>query len=86
MENLRLHYAQTLSHWMERFNENEDKVTAMYDDHFTRAWRMYLAGSMAAFRAGSLQLFQVIFTHGDNNRLPQSRQDLYNFPAAPEEA
>ena len=86
VENLRLHYAQTLSHWMERFNENEDKVTAMYDDHFTRAWRMYLAGSMAAFRAGSLQLFQVIFTHGDNNRLPQSRQDLYNFPAAPEEA
>lgn len=82
VENLRLHYAQTLTHWMQRFTENEAEVTDMYDDHFTRAWRMYLAGSIAAFRAGSLQLFQVVFTHGDNNRLPQSRNDLYAFPAA----
>ncbi len=84
VENLRLHYAQTLSHWMDRFNENQDQVVAMYDEHFARAWRMYLAGSIAAFRAGSLQLFQVVFTHGDNNQLPQSRQDLYTRPAAPE--
>ncbi|HET8800862.1 MAG TPA: cyclopropane-fatty-acyl-phospholipid synthase family protein [Marinobacter sp.] len=84
VENLRLHYAQTLSHWMDRFNASADEVTAMYDEHFTRAWRMYLAGSIAAFRAGSLQLFQVVFSHGDNNRLPQSRQDLYACPAAPE--
>ncbi|KAA1175662.1 class I SAM-dependent methyltransferase [Marinobacter salinexigens] len=82
VENLRLHYAQTLTHWMQRFTENEEEVTEMYDDHFTRAWRMYLAGSIAAFRAGSLQLFQVVFTHGDNNQLPQSRADLYSFPAA----
>ncbi|MEQ9545330.1 MAG: cyclopropane-fatty-acyl-phospholipid synthase family protein [Marinobacter sp.] len=84
VENLRLHYAQTLSHWMERFTANEEQVSEMYDEHFTRAWRMYLAGSIAAFRAGSLQLFQVVFTHGDNNRLPQNRQDLYTTPAAPE--
>ncbi|WP_297790504.1 cyclopropane-fatty-acyl-phospholipid synthase family protein [uncultured Marinobacter sp.] len=84
VENLRLHYAQTLTHWMERFTANEDQVSEMYDEHFTRAWSMYLAGSIAAFRAGSLQLFQVVFTHGDNNRLPQSRQDLYTTPAAPE--
>ncbi|MDX1597177.1 MAG: cyclopropane-fatty-acyl-phospholipid synthase family protein [Marinobacter sp.] len=84
VENLRLHYAQTLTHWMERFTANEDRVSEMYDEHFTRAWSMYLAGSIAAFRAGSLQLFQVVFTHGDNNRLPQSRQDLYTTPAAPE--
>ena len=85
VENLRLHYAQTLTHWMERFNDNQDKVADMYDEHFVRAWRMYLAGSIAAFRAGSLQLFQVVFTHGDNNRLPRNRQDLYTNPAAPEQ-
>lgn len=85
VENLRLHYAQTLTHWKERFDQNEDKVTAMYDEHFTRAWRMYLSGSIAAFRAGSLQLFQVVFSHGDNNAIPRSRQDLYTFPATPEE-
>lgn len=84
VENLRLHYAQTLSHWMNRFNASADEVTAMYDEHFTRAWRMYLAGSIAAFRAGALQLFQVVFSHGNNNRLPQSRQDIYHRPAAPE--
>lgn len=84
VENLRLHYAQTLSHWMDNFTANQDKVTEMYDEHFTRAWRLYLAGSIAAFRAGSLQLFQVVFTHGDNNQLPRSRQDLYTFPATPE--
>lgn len=84
VENLRLHYAQTLSHWMDRFTENQDQVSEMYDEHFTRAWRMYLAGSIAAFRAGSLQLFQVVFTHGNNNQLPQSRHDLYVTPAAPE--
>ena len=85
VENLRLHYAQTLTHWMERFDQNADRVSEMYDEHFTRAWRMYLAGSIAAFRAGALQLFQVVFTHGGNNQLPQNRQDLYATPAAPED-
>ncbi|WP_096281742.1 SAM-dependent methyltransferase [Marinobacter sp. LV10R510-11A] len=84
VENLRLHYARTLSAWMERFDAEGEAISEMYDKHFTRAWRMYLAGSLAAFRAGSLQLFQVVFTHGDNNLLPATRQDLYTFPAAPE--
>jgi len=84
VENLRLHYARTLSAWMERFDAEGEAISEMYDKHFTRAWRMYLAGSLAAFRAGSLQLFQVVFTHGDNNLLPATRQDLYTFPVAPE--
>jgi cyclopropane-fatty-acyl-phospholipid synthase len=84
VENLRLHYAQTLNHWTQRFEQHADQVTALYDEHFTRAWRLYLAGSVAAFRSGSLQLFQVVFTHSENNRLPQTRQDLYAFPATPE--
>jgi cyclopropane-fatty-acyl-phospholipid synthase len=86
VENLRLHYAQTLTHWMARFTENEQKVADMYDEHFTRAWRMYLAGSIAAFRVGSLQLFQVVFTPESNNQIPRNRHDLYTFPAAPEAA
>ncbi|MGO1499749.1 MAG: class I SAM-dependent methyltransferase [Marinobacter sp.] len=84
VENLRLHYANTLSAWMDRFNAAEETVCEIYDEQFTRAWRMYLAGSSAAFRAGALQLFQVVFTHGDNNQLPATRQDLYTFPAAPQ--
>lgn len=84
VENLRLHYARTLNAWIERFDAAEEAICNMHDEYFTRAWRMYLAGSVAAFRAGSLQLFQVVFTHGDNNELPATRQDLYHVPAAPE--
>lgn len=84
VENLRLHYARTLEDWMVRFEENQHTVADMYDEHFARAWHMYLAGSMAAFRAGSLQLFQVVFTHADNNELPSSRAYLYHDQAAPE--
>jgi cyclopropane-fatty-acyl-phospholipid synthase len=69
---------------MERFQAHESHVTDLYGEEFTRAWRMYLAGSIAAFRAGALQLFQVVFTHGQNNDLPLSRKHLYTKPAAPE--
>lgn len=84
VENLRLHYARTLEHWKERFEDHVDEVIAMYDEHFARAWRMYLSGSIAAFEASSLQLFQVVFSHGENNTVPRNRKHLYESPAAPE--
>ena len=77
VENLRLHYAWTLRHWLERFREHEEQVLEMYDRRFVRAWRLYLAGSTAAFTAGSLQLFQVVFNRPLNNDLPRSRSHLY---------
>jgi cyclopropane-fatty-acyl-phospholipid synthase len=45
--------------------------------HFVRMWRLYLAGSIAAFETGTLQLFQVVFTTQENNDIPLSRQYLY---------
>lgn len=77
VENLRLHYAKTLEHWLERFNRHAEKIEKSYDSAFVRAWRLYLAGSIAGFKAGTLQLFQVVFTHGNNNELPWSRAHLY---------
>ena len=77
VENLRLHYAKTLEHWLERFNRHAEKIEKSYDSAFVRAWRLYLAGSIAGFTAGTLQLFQVVFTHGTNNDLPWSRAHLY---------
>jgi cyclopropane-fatty-acyl-phospholipid synthase len=77
IENLRLHYAKTLEHWLERYQANEDEVQAMMDREFVRAWRLYLAGSIAAFRVGELQLFQVVFSRKRNNELPWSRHHLY---------
>lgn len=77
VENLRLHYAKTLEHWLQRFDDNEDKITNMFDDNFTRAWRLYLAGSIAAFLTGELQLFQVVFSRQENNQIPWTRTHLY---------
>ncbi len=81
VENLRLHYAKTLRHWLARFEQHADAVEQMFDPAFVRAWRLYLAGSIAAFTSGELQLFQVVFTHAENNALPWSRAYLYEAPA-----
>lgn len=77
VENLRLHYAETLGHWLARFNAHEDAVRALLDARFVRMWRLYLAGSQAAFLAGALQLFQVVFARSDDNALPRNRRHLY---------
>ncbi|HKK05848.1 MAG TPA: cyclopropane-fatty-acyl-phospholipid synthase family protein [Gammaproteobacteria bacterium] len=77
VENLRLHYARTLTHWLERFDQNLDKIEDMFDERFIRAWRLYLVGSIAAFTTGSLQLFQVVFERPRTNELPWSRAHLY---------
>lgn len=81
IENLRLHYARTLEDWLGRFEEHRDEVQAMYDEPFVRAWRLYLAGSIAAFRASSLQLFQMVMTHPNNNKAPWNRRHLYEQSA-----
>lgn len=61
IENLRPHYARTLQCWRERYEAAYPQVCAMFGEEFARAWRLYLAGSEAAFRTGSLELYQVLF-------------------------
>lgn len=77
LENLRLHYALTLQHWLERFEACTDEVSEMMSEEFVRAWRLYLAGTAASFRSGNLQLFQVVFARTRNNEIPWSRAHLY---------
>jgi cyclopropane-fatty-acyl-phospholipid synthase len=77
VENLRLHYAHTLQHWLERYEQNIDAVKSMFDENFARAWRLYLAGSMMAFVQGDLQLFQVLFGRSGANNIPWTREHLY---------
>jgi cyclopropane-fatty-acyl-phospholipid synthase len=73
VENLRLHYAKTLEHWRRRFDGASGVVATMFDETFVRAWRLYLAGSQAAFSTGSMQLFQVLFARGTTNAVPWTR-------------
>ena len=77
VENLRRHYVRTLAHWRERFEAAADEVEAMFDERFVRSWRLYLAGSEAAFAAGWMQLFQVVFARGPQQPYPWTRHDLY---------
>ncbi len=77
VENLRLHYAQTLRCWLERFEASADRVAEMFDQRFVRAWRLYMAGSCAAFASGALQLFQVVFARPGINDIPTTRASLY---------
>jgi cyclopropane-fatty-acyl-phospholipid synthase len=73
VENLRLHYAKTIEHWRRRFEVRASDVAKRFDNAFVRAWRLYLAGSQAAFSAGSMQLFQIVFARGATNRIPWTR-------------
>jgi cyclopropane-fatty-acyl-phospholipid synthase len=77
VENIRLHYAVTLKHWLERFESHADEVCDLFDERFVRMWRLYLASSMVAFESGSLQLYQVLFAPGCNTRLPWTRDGIY---------
>jgi cyclopropane-fatty-acyl-phospholipid synthase len=77
VENLRLHYARTLEHWLARFEAHHEEVAERFDARFVRMWRLYLTGSIAGFRTGTLQLFQVLFARGSSNAVPWTRADLY---------
>ena len=59
VEVLRLHYADTLRAWRERFMANRDTAAKMYDERFCRMWEFYLAGSETSFRVGGNMVFQL---------------------------
>jgi cyclopropane-fatty-acyl-phospholipid synthase len=77
VENLRMHYAKTLEHWLARFDASFDSVVHKFGMDFARMWRLYLAGSIASFRAGNLQLFQVLFAGSRCQSIPWTREHLY---------
>ncbi|MBS2132150.1 class I SAM-dependent methyltransferase (plasmid) [Burkholderia thailandensis] len=59
IEVLRLHYAETLKAWRQRFLASWDCVAALYDERFCRMWEFYLAGCEAGFRHSGLVVFQL---------------------------
>jgi cyclopropane-fatty-acyl-phospholipid synthase len=59
VEVLRLHYADTLHHWRQRFLANRERAKALYDERFCRMWEFYLAGCEIAFRYMGQVVFQI---------------------------
>jgi cyclopropane-fatty-acyl-phospholipid synthase len=62
IEILRLHYAETLKAWRERFLAHREEVERIYDQRFVRMWEFYLAASEMSFREQNLMNFQIQFT------------------------
>jgi len=72
----RLHYAETLKIWHERFVANIDRAREIYDERFCRMWRFYLVASELTFRLHQQVVFQVQLTR-KQDAVPLTRDYLY---------
>jgi len=62
IEILRLHYAETLKAWRNRFLARREEAAALYDERFVRMWEFYLAASEMSFRKQAVMNFQIQIT------------------------
>jgi cyclopropane-fatty-acyl-phospholipid synthase len=58
-EILRLHYAETLKAWRQRFMARREEAVQLYDERFARMWEFYLACSEMSFRKQNMMNFQI---------------------------
>ena len=79
----RLHYAETLRVWRERFEAHLDQVRKIYDERFCRMWRYYLVISELAFRHNGHVVFQIQLAK-KQNAVPLTRDYLAEI-SSPEE-
>ena len=80
VEGLRLHYARTCRHWVERLCARADEARALVGERTYRTWRLYLTCSAVAFENGSLGLYQVLMRKHRDPRTPlapRTREHLY---------
>ena len=59
IEILRLHYAETLKHWRERFAAHRPEIVELYDERFCRMWEFYLGIAEQSFRARRQFVWQI---------------------------
>jgi len=62
IEILRLHYAETLKAWRERFMARREEAVQLYDERFALMWEFYLAASEMSFRKQDLMNIQIQLT------------------------
>lgn len=74
IENLWQHYDLTLQRWLENFENHVPEVTRMFDEKFVRMWRLYLAGSISAFRWGGIHLWQLVILPSKSSFWPLNRE------------
>ena len=59
-ENLREHYAKTLTGWCANLDEHWDEAVAEVGQGTARVWRLYMAGSRLGFERNHIQLHQIL--------------------------
>ncbi len=59
--NFGVHYDRTLMAWHANIESAWGELPD-YDERFRRMWRFYLLSSAGSFRAGTLQLWQIVFS------------------------
>jgi cyclopropane-fatty-acyl-phospholipid synthase len=77
LEIWRLHYAETLRHWRQRFLAQRAEIAKIYDERFCRMFEFYLAGSECAFRYQGHIIFQAQMSRSVS-AVPATRAYLYN--------
>lgn len=81
VEILRLHYADTLRHWRQRFLARREEAKALYDERFCRMWEIYLIGSELFFRRQGGMVFQIQLAR-DRHAVPLTRDYIYDTERA----
>ncbi|MDQ2756197.1 MAG: cyclopropane-fatty-acyl-phospholipid synthase family protein [Actinomycetota bacterium] len=73
---MREHYVRTIAAWHHTFETNWDTAVHMVGEEVARVWRLYLVGSMMAFRDGRMGVDQILAVRNDtrgHNDLPWVR-------------
>ncbi|KAF0224839.1 MAG: cyclopropane-fatty-acyl-phospholipid [Rhodospirillaceae bacterium] len=83
VEILRVHYAETLKAWRERFTQHRAEAAALYDERFCRMWEAYLSACEIGFRRMSLMVFQIQLTK-HRYALPFTRDYMLEREKAPQ--
>ncbi|MFT3847491.1 MAG: cyclopropane-fatty-acyl-phospholipid synthase family protein [Propionivibrio sp.] len=81
VENLRVHYARTLEHWSNRFEDNAGQLKEIAGDKRYRVWRAYLAGCAYGFANRWISLHQIVACKAGGNDsypLPLTREYMYS--------
>ncbi len=55
-------YDKTLMAWQQNFERSWDQIKQNYSERFRRMWRYYLLACAGAFRARSIQLWQIVLS------------------------
>uniref|UniRef100_M1AB33 Cyclopropane fatty acid synthase n=2 Tax=Solanum TaxID=4107 RepID=M1AB33_SOLTU len=67
LEDIGIHYYQTLRYWRKNFLNNKSQIRALgFDDKFVRTWEYYFDYCAAGFKTCTLGDYQIVFSRPGN--------------------